>query len=170
MTTFTTPHAQAAQRARTIAEIARDRFADGPIRAALLAIAAHMDRAADHLETMLPGADKALPTQAAEQLSNAEHIAAKHPAARFPAELGAYVLAPLAVRALPLPAPLHPVTPRLALRETDLRNRLIQLHEDDDHQEDYPEEWLRSVFTTWQKFMRLADEVRVDNLRPCNQD
>ncbi|MEU6462207.1 hypothetical protein [Streptomyces sp. NPDC046976] len=169
MTTLPNLHANAAQRARTIAYVARNRYADGPIRAALLTIADHMDRAATHFDAVHPGAHEGLPTEATEELFLSEQVAVDCPATRFPAELGEYVLALLVGRALPMPAPLHPADPQRALRETEIRNRLVQLHDDTASQWARPEEWMRSVLTTWQKHMRLADEVRAHNARPCNQ-
>lgn len=91
------------------------------------------------------------------------------PAARFPALMGEYVLAPLGGRTLPMPEELRPLDPAHALRETDLRHRLEQLHADTELQADDPDTWLRTVLMVWQKHMRLTGEVRVHNGRPCNQ-
>jgi hypothetical protein len=168
VTTITSPYAQAAHRARIIAETARDRFADGSIRMAILTIAAHLDAAADHFAAVPPGT-QGLPTEATEELFRAEQAAVDCPATRFPPELGEYVLAPLVDRPLPMPAPLRPLDPAHTLRETDIRNRLVQLHADTAAQFGRPAQWLGSVLRTWQKHMRLADEVRVHNGRPCNQ-
>lgn len=168
MTTITTPCTQAAHRARIIAEVARDRFADGTIRVALLTIAAHLDAAADLFAAVPPGT-QGLPTEATEELFRAEQAAVDCPATRFPPEFGEYVLAPLVERPLPMPALLHPLDPTQALRETDLRNRLAQLHADTEAQAERPAQWLGSALRTWQQHMRLADSVRARNTRPCNQ-
>ncbi|MEU2585262.1 hypothetical protein ABZ612_20340 [Streptomyces avermitilis] len=172
-TPFVDQYRQAAQRARVVAEIARNRHtADGTIRAALLAIAERLDAAAREFEAVPPGAYEELPTEACEELFMAEQIAVDHPAARFPAELGEYVLVPLVDRELPFPARLNPVNPEFAdfaQRETDLARALHLLHDDNDHQWERTDDWLREVFKVWLKHARLADEVRVDNGRPDNQ-
>ncbi|MGW2421494.1 hypothetical protein ACWC0C_19970 [Streptomyces sp. NPDC001709] len=163
----------AAQRARVIAEIARDRYTtDHAIRTALLAIAERLDAAAREFDAVPPNAGAELPTEATEALFMAEQIAVDHPAARFPAELGEYVLMPLVDRPLPLPARLNPADPEFAdfaQRETDLVHELHLLHADEPHQFERTDDWLRQVFKVWQKHLRLADEVRVHNGRPCNQ-
>ncbi|MFI5990355.1 hypothetical protein ACIBAC_00675 [Streptomyces sp. NPDC051362] len=155
-------YAQAVQQARTIAEIARDRYADGVIRSALLTIAAHLDMAAVHL------ADDAL-MEATEALISAEQVIVEHPMTRFPALLGEYVLAPLEGRPFPMPHPLRTSRPEDAMRDTDVRNRLAQLHADPTGPTERPEQWLRAVLNTWQKHLRLVDSVRAMNARPCNQ-
>jgi hypothetical protein len=167
--TSTAAYRQAAQRARTIAEIARDRFADGPIRAAILTIAASMDEAARELDAAAITAPAEVPDSAAMEVFMAEQYAVDCPAARFPALMGEYVLAPIGGRTLPAFDALRPLDAAHAVRETDLVNRLEQLHADTAWQADYPDQWLRTVLMVWQKHMRLADEVRVHNGRPCNQ-
>ncbi|MFD9395005.1 hypothetical protein ACFWBB_31035 [Streptomyces sp. NPDC060000] len=177
MTTTAAPfvgqYAQAAQRARVVAEIARDRFTTDPaIRAALLGIAERLDAAAREFEAVPPGAYEELPTEATEELFMAEQIAVDHPAARFPAELGEYVLVPLVDRELPFPRPLNSARPKFAQfaqREAEQAHALHLLHADGPHQWERTEDWLRQVFKVWEKRLRLEDEVRVDNGRPDNQ-
>ncbi|MFJ4084962.1 hypothetical protein ACIP2Z_39215 [Streptomyces iakyrus] len=170
---FVGQYAQAAQRARTVAEIARDRFtADDNVRAALYTIAARLDAAAREFDAVPPGAYEELPTEATEELFMAEQIAVEHPAALFPAELGEYVLVPLVDRELPFPRRLNPVNPgfaKFAQRETEQAHALHLLHADGPHQWERTEDWLHQVFKVWEKHLRLEAEVRVDNGRPDDQ-
>ncbi|MEU1275643.1 hypothetical protein [Streptomyces sp. NPDC005799] len=170
---FIDQYRQAAQRARVVAEIARDRYTTDPgIRAALHGIAERLDAAAREFEAVPPGAYEELPTEACEELFMAEQIAVDHPAARFPAELGEYVLVPLVDRELPFPRRLNPVNPtfaKFAQRETEQAHALHLLHDDNDHQWQRTDDWLRQVFKVWEKHLRLEAEVRVDNGRPDNQ-
>ncbi|MGW0191146.1 hypothetical protein ACWDV7_36210 [Streptomyces sp. NPDC003362] len=160
----------AAQRARTIADIARNRYTTDPaIRAALLAIAGHLDTAAHEFDAVPPGTRSKIPNEATEPLFLAEQIAVDHPATRFPAVLGEDVLVPLVDRDLPLPARLNPTDSKFARREADLLHVLLALHADGPHQFQRTDDWLRQVFTVWQQHMRLADEVRIHNSRPGNQ-
>ncbi|GHH22405.1 hypothetical protein [Streptomyces lanatus] len=170
---FVGQYAQAAQRARVVAEIARDRFTTDPsIRATLYAIAERLDAAAREFVAVPPGAYEELPTEACEELFMAEQIAVDHPAARFPAELGEYVLVPLVDRELPFPRRLDPARPefaKFAQRETEQAHALHLLHADGPHQWERTDDWLRQVFKVWEKHLRLAAEIAVDNGRPCNQ-
>ncbi|MFJ4988829.1 hypothetical protein ACIP9H_34135 [Streptomyces sp. NPDC088732] len=160
-------YAQAAQRARVVAEIARDRFAPPRTMSALGSMAAHLDAAANAFDAVPPGAYEELPTEATEALFRADEIAAANPAGRFPAQLSEYVLVPLVDRELPFPARLDPVdVVRFAQREADLVRSLHRLHYDGDHQWQRTDDWLRQVFTVWQQHARLADEIRTDNARP----
>ncbi|MER7196058.1 hypothetical protein [Streptomyces flaveolus] len=193
------PCAQAARRARVIAGIARDRFADGRIRTALLGIAAHLDAAAAHLDTAArldaatrldpcairldavagvgavaagpgvvpPGVGGEPLSAAVRELFCAEQVAVDHPAARFPAELGQYVLHALTGgRALPFPHPLRPLNHPFVKREADLLHALHLLHHDTTLMTEAPGEWLRQVFTIWQQHARLTDVIRADRARP----
>ncbi|QOV40224.1 hypothetical protein IM697_18555 [Streptomyces ferrugineus] len=170
---FLDQYRQTAQRARVVAEIARDRYTtEDSIRAALAGIAARLDAAAREFEAVPPGAYEELPTEATEELFMAEQIAVDHPAALFPAELGEYVLVPLVDRELPFPRPLNPARPefaKFAQREAVQAHALHLLHADGTHQWERTDDWLRQVFKVWEKHLRLAAEVRVDNGRPCNQ-
>ncbi|MDV6291363.1 hypothetical protein R2F25_38780 [Streptomyces sp. UP1A-1] len=171
--TLTTPYRfvaqrsrMAAHRARVIAEIARDRFAPPATLAAMRDMAALLDVAAAHFDAVPPNAPRELPTEATEALFRAEQVAVDHPASRFPAELGEYVLSPLVCRDLPMPAPLKPRdTGRFARREADLVHALHLLHADYTHQRERPADWLRQVFAVWRDWMRLEAEVREDNAR-----
>lgn len=170
---FVGQYEQAAQRARTVAQIARDRFTTDPgIRAALYAIADRLDAAAREFDAVPPGAYEHLPSEATEELFMAEQIAVDHPAARFPAELGEYVLVPLVDRELPFPRRLNPVNPKFAQfaqRETDQAHALHLLHDDGPHQWERTDDWLVQVFKVWEKHLRLEAEIAVDNGRPCNR-
>lgn len=160
-TTFAAQYAQAVQRARTIAAIARDRFAGQDTMAVLDRIARHLDDAAQFLDAHEAGPVIDLPIEACEALWEADTLAEQHPQARFPVDFTNYVLAPLSGRPLPFPEPLNPVTDEFAVRETDLTNRLRQLHDDGELMTEQPDEWLRTVLTVWRDWMRLSGEVRV---------
>ncbi|MEU5476681.1 hypothetical protein [Streptomyces mirabilis] len=171
-TTFTDPCRQAARRAAVVAEIARDRWVDPATMPALRTMAGHLDAAAAHFEAVPPGSDEGVPTAATEELFRAEQIAVEHHDGRFPAELGEYILAPLVDRDLPFPARLNPVNPEFqdfAQREANLAHALHLLHADDEHQRERTDDWLHQVFTVWRGWLRLVDEVRIDNGRPDNQ-
>ncbi|MFE2184147.1 hypothetical protein [Streptomyces sp. NPDC059455] len=168
-TPFVDHYAQAAQRAYAIAGIARDRFAPPETLLVLGQIARHLDQAGAFLDALKPGAYVSLPVEATEALWLADTLAEDHPATRFPIGFTNYVLQPLTDRSLPFPDPLFPVTDRFGRQEADLVHALHQLHGDNKHQWERTDHWLCEVFTVWQKHMRLADEVRVDNARPCNQ-
>ncbi|MCG8971825.1 hypothetical protein [Streptomyces sp. CL12-4] len=168
-TTTATPHAQAGQRARVIAEIARDRFAPPATLPILQTIAAHLETAAHYLETDTPGDLSSITVEVTEALWLADMLAEDNPATRFPVDFTNYVLHQLTGRPLPFPAPLNPLSSTLAEREASVTGRLQHLHDDTTAQANHPAEWLRAVLALWQKHMRLADEVRADNGRPDNQ-
>ncbi|NML55099.1 hypothetical protein HHL19_35780 [Streptomyces sp. R302] len=168
----TTPHAlhgEAAERARIIAATARSRYADPTTMTVLLRIAGLLDIAALALDAEQPRPYISVPTEVTEALWKADTLAEEHPQTRFPADFTNYVLQPLTGRPLPFPDPMNPFSPPLALRELNLRNRLTQLHDDTAHQAERLAGWLAQVLLTWRDLMRLADEVRIDNARPCNQ-
>ncbi|MEU1592722.1 hypothetical protein ABZ468_07645 [Streptomyces sp. NPDC005708] len=168
--TFTDQYTEAATRAGVIARVARDRFAGPATMAALDTIARHLDAAAAHLQAVPPGAYDTLPAQVCAELDAAETLAAQHPGARLPEGFTHYVLEVLdESRTVPFPAPLNPSNARDALQETDLRNRLWQLHDDQELMLEAPNTWLETVLTVWRDWERLAAAVRVDNGRPCNQ-
>jgi hypothetical protein len=180
---FVDRYDHAAQRARGIAGIARDRFADGSIRTALLRIAAHLEAAAAHLEAAAarldaaaaggdavpPGGYEELPSAAGRELFLAEQVAVDHPATRFPAELGQYVLNVLTGRPLPFPHRLRPLHHPFVKREAVLLHALHLLHQDTAMMTEAPDEWLRQVFTVWQQHARMTDEIRADRARPRSQ-
>lgn len=163
------PYAQAAQRARVIADVARDRYAGPDTMTVLVRIAGFLDSAALFLDDEKPGPDVSLPDEVTEALWRADTLAEQDPQTRFPEGFTNYVLHALTGRPLPFPEPLNPVSPTLALREIDARNRLAQLHADTEQQAECPDGWLRAVLTTWQQHMRAADIIRADNARPCNR-
>ncbi|MEU1313333.1 hypothetical protein ABZ419_31180 [Streptomyces cinnamoneus] len=167
-----TPAEAAALRARVIAHVARDRFAPPATITALRFIASHLDRAAEAFERYTPGSTtNACFTDAAEALSDAREIARLHPDTRFPANFTDYIDAPLTCAALPMPAPLNPVSPGLAEQESELRHRLTLVHEQLSQATSEPatDAWLPSALALQRDLMKLAGEVRVDNARPCNQ-
>ncbi|MFD3422106.1 hypothetical protein [Streptomyces decoyicus] len=92
-------------------------------------------------------------------MNRVEAIVADTPAARFPAEVTTYILAPLHGSAFPLPQPLNAATERLHLRETDLTYRLSQLHANQVMQTQTPAEWMKNTLALWSDWMRLVDEV-----------
>ncbi|XXZ47533.1 hypothetical protein AAGT00_00870 (plasmid) [Streptomyces cavourensis] len=81
---FASQYDQAAQRARTLAEIARDRFAPPRTISVLQGIATLLDRVAEDLSTYETREYIGLPYKASQDLRNAEALALAHPAARFP--------------------------------------------------------------------------------------
>ncbi|MFI0813646.1 hypothetical protein [Streptomyces echinatus] len=160
---------QAAQYARIIAAIARNRPAPPATLQILQVIASQMDTAANYLDTDTPGPLSSLPIEATEALWLAEVLAEDNPATQLPADFTNYVLHHVTGRPLPFPEPMLPLSDRLAMQEVDLTNRLQHLHDDTDMQAAHPDEWLRTVFSLWQKLMRLADAVREDNNRSYHQ-
>lgn len=175
MNTTPNPYRAATDRARVIAKVARDRFADPETMRVLGDVARHLTAAADSLATYepstLPGlAGHDVPIEAWGELFIVETLASDHPATRFPAEITEYVKAPLGIdRPLPFPAPLNPVSARSSKQETELRGELEQLHQDTARADTDVDGWMTDVCTVWRKWMRLAAEVRADNGRPCNQ-
>lgn len=159
-----TPAEAAALRARITAAVARDRFGPAPTMAVLIVIASHLDRAAEAFE-------RNRPRDAVEALNDARELAQFHPDTRFPANFTDYINAPLTGVALPMLAPLNPVSPRFAEQETDLRHRLNLVHEQLSQatSEAATDAWLPSALTLQRDLMKLAGVVCVDNARPCNQ-
>ena len=167
--TFPDAYRQAAQRARVVASIARDRSGPLPTISALSTVAAHLDAAAAHFDAVPPGAYGELPTGACQELSRAGQIAATRPAVRFPVELSEYVLMPLVDRELPFPGRLNLANPQFAQREADLVHMLHLLHTDGTHQRENIASWLHQVFTVWQQHARLTDEAHTAPTRSANQ-
>ncbi|MFE0058749.1 hypothetical protein [Streptomyces sp. NPDC059003] len=159
-----TPIEAAALRARITAQVARDRFAPPATITALRYIASHLDRAAEAFE-------REAPRGAAQALSDAREIAQLQPDTRFPANFTDYIEAPLTGVALPMLAPLNPVSLPLAEQEAHLRDRLAQIHEQLSQATSEPatDAWLPSALSLQRDLMKLAGAVRVDNARPCNQ-
>ncbi|MFE5923159.1 hypothetical protein [Streptomyces sp. NPDC056468] len=128
------------------------------------------DSLATYTPSTIPGlAGHDVPSEAWGELYIADTLAYNHPATRFPGDFTEYVKAPVTGRTLPFPDPLNPLADWLAVRETDLRNRLEQLHADTAHADNDVAEWLTAVFTVWRDWMKLAGEVRVDNERPYHR-
>ncbi|MFG2864686.1 hypothetical protein [Streptomyces sioyaensis] len=158
------PAEAAALRARITAHVARDRFAPPATVTALRFIASHLDRAAEAFE-------RNAAQDAAQALSDARELAQLHPDTRFLANFTDYIAAPLTGVALPMLAPLNPVTSALAQREANLRHRLPLVHEQLAQATSEPATyaWLPSALALQRDLMKLAGEVRSDNARPCNQ-
>jgi hypothetical protein len=166
----TSPYREAADRARVIAAVARDRFGPPETLRILGDIARHLSAAADHFAAYTPSATPGLaghdfPAEAAGELWIAETLAYDHPAARFPMEFTQYVKAPF-TGLMPFPDPLNPLSDRFAQQETELRNRLEQLHADTARATEDVVQWLTEILTVWRDWMRLAEVVRVDNNQP----
>ncbi|MEU0002621.1 hypothetical protein ABZ069_37605 [Streptomyces microflavus] len=159
---------EAALRARVIAEVARDRFAPPKAIDTLLWIAGILDCvAADILDG--PSETHGVAPKALEGLCSAEALALAHPAARFAPGFTLYVLSPLFGTPLPIPAPLRPVTRRLARREANILHRIVALNADREQSAKHPEEWLRLVMAAWREWVSLAGGVELDNARPDNR-
>ncbi|MFC7887236.1 hypothetical protein ACFUVV_35870 [Streptomyces sp. NPDC057376] len=184
-----TPHARAAaHRARTIAAVARTRFAnprailnaDG--RAALLEIAALLDAAALSLETAEPGTwDGVVITNTVDwdtshALRSADTVAAANPAIGFPPRFTQYVTAPVFGNDVDLPPSVLPsggAGPALIAQEGDLFARLHAVH---GHLRLKPLSrdgvtvgYLKAALALHWKHARLAESVAADAARPCNQ-
>jgi hypothetical protein len=152
------PYRAAADRARALAAIARQRVTDPEAMRTLGDIARHLSTAADILATHQPtGRD--LPPLAAAELEIADTLADDHPATRFFSEFTHYVTQPVTGRRLPFPDPLRPLTASRTARESELRYRLEQLHNDTKTATENVAAWLSDVFTVWGDWMTLADEV-----------
>ncbi|MGC9478843.1 hypothetical protein ACP4I1_32470 [Streptomyces sp. WG4] len=183
-----TPHARAAaHRARTIAAIARTRFAnprailnaDG--RAALLEIAALLDTAALSLETAEPGTwdgvviTNTMDWDASHALRTADTVAAANPAIGFPPRFTQYVTAPVFGNDVDLPPSRlgGGAGPALIAQEGDLFARLHAVH---GHLRLKPLSrdgvtvgYLKAAFALHWRHARLAESVAADAARPCNQ-
>ncbi|MFE3139693.1 hypothetical protein [Streptomyces scopuliridis] len=159
-----TPAEAAALRARITAHVARNRFAPPDTITVLRYTASHLDRTAEAFE-------RGNFSGAAEALSDARELVQFHPDTRFPANFTDYINAPVTGVALPIPAPLHPVSAVLARQEADLRHRLTLVHEQLSQATSEPDTdaWLPSALALQRDLMRLAGAVAVDNARPCNQ-
>ncbi|GAA2439278.1 hypothetical protein [Streptomyces glaucus] len=170
MSATPSPYAAAAERARILAQIARDRFAPPETLRVLGDIARHLDAAADTLAaykpSTIPGlAGHDVPSEAWEELFIADTLALDHPATRFPTDFTDYVKQPITGRRLPFPDPLNPLADWLAERETALRDRLEQLHADTARADADAAGWLTDVFTALRDWMKLAGEIAEDNRR-----
>ncbi|MFD5856117.1 hypothetical protein [Streptomyces chartreusis] len=161
----------ATDRARVLAQIARDRFADPATMRILGDIARHLSAAADALANYTPSTTPGLaghdvPSEAWEELFIADTLAYDHPATRFPGDFTDYVKQPITDRPLPFPDPLNPLADSLAKRETALRDRLEQLHAATARPDVDVAGWLTDVMTVWRDWMKLAGEIALDNERP----
>ncbi|MFD9190334.1 hypothetical protein ACFWCA_19150 [Streptomyces phaeochromogenes] len=172
--TPTTPYRAAATRARAIADVASNRYAPPESLRALGDIARHLTAAAVAFDAYEPitipgfiGHD--MPVEAAAELWVVEELVFDYPATRIPAEITEYVKAPLTGRSLPFPDPLNPITNRYREEEAQLRAELEQLHDDTARADTDTDGWMRDVLTVWQKHMRLAPVVYVDNASPSHQ-
>lgn len=153
------PSRAAADRARALAALARQRPADPETMRTLGDIARHLSTAADILATHQPTTGRDLPPAAEAELQIADMLADDHPSTRFFSEFTLYVTQPVTGRRLPFPDPLRPLTASRTARERELRYRLEQLHNDTTTATDNPVAWLTDVFTVWGDWMTLADEV-----------
>ncbi|MCD9904255.1 hypothetical protein LUR56_37925 [Streptomyces sp. MT29] len=166
---FAAEYDQAAQRARTLAEIARDRFAPPKTISVLREIAALLDRVAEDLSVYETRKYIGLSYEASRDLCEAEALALAHTAARFAPDYTLYVLQPLNSRPFPLPDPLHPVTRQFARREARATHRIWAHNAEGEQLTGDPSQWLRLVMAAWRDWATLAVEVEVDNARPDNR-
>ncbi|MFF8789159.1 hypothetical protein [Streptomyces sp. NPDC015125] len=179
-----TPNAlDAADRARTIATIARTRAADpAPLpnaegRAALLEIATLLDTAAHSLETEEPGTwdgiviTNTMDWDASQALRAADEIAATHPAIGFPPRFTQYVTAPVFGNNVDLPPSLLPGSPVLIVLEGDLFAKLLVLHAAIGTMtgKDIVALLLENAFRLHWKHAHLAELQAVPTDRPANR-
>lgn len=153
------PYRAAADRARALAALARQRVTDPEVMRTLGDIARHLSAAADVFTTHQPTTGQDLPLTAKAELQIADTLADDHPATRFFSEFTLYVTQPVTGRHLPFPDPLRPLADSRTARERELRHRLEQLHNDTKTATGNPAAWLTDVFTVWGDWMTLADEV-----------
>ncbi|MDN3056876.1 hypothetical protein PH213_20440 [Streptomyces sp. SRF1] len=166
----------AADRARTLADIVRDRAPLNPARNALLAIAAHLGASAEAFETDEPfviegvTVTNTIPADAAVSLHQAQTIAEDNPRIAYLRHVIDYVTAPI-TRRLPEHPPLNPVSNQLARQESGLRTRIALAAHDLDRTTDPTTRHavLANLADLHRSFNRLADAVAVDNARPCNR-
>jgi hypothetical protein len=166
------PAQVAAERARIIAQVARDRFAPPATITVLRFIASHLDRAATAYDSYRQGTLLNPLFEAAHAaLNDARELAQLHPDTRFPVNFTDYVEAAFSGVTLPMPTPLNPVSDALRAREATLTHRLTLIHAalNETGSVQGTDAWLSSALAVQRDLMRLADEVRVDNARPCNQ-
>lgn len=153
------PYRAAADRARVLAAIARHRVTDPETTRTLDDIARHLSAAADVFATHQATAGPDLPPMAKAELQIADALADDHPSTRFFSEFTLYVTQPVTGRRLPFPDPLRPIADSRTARERELHYRLEQLHNDTKTATDNVAAWLTDVFTVWDDWKTLADEV-----------
>lgn len=158
----------AATRARTAANIARDRFAAPETMTALQFIAAHFDAAATACDAY-DGTTNAPFMEMWKALADARELINMHPDSRLPDTVIDYITAPLTAAPLPTLPRLLPPSERDTAEETGLRAELAQLHADTTAADTDTEQWFRAVLATLAKWKRLEGAVNVDSRRPCNR-
>ncbi|MDI3409285.1 hypothetical protein [Streptomyces cavernicola] len=158
----------AATRARTAANVARDRFAAPETMSALQFIAAHFDAAATACDAY-DGTTNAPFMEMWRALADARELITRHKDSRLPAEVIEYVTAPLTASPLPTLPRLLPPSERDAAEEATLRAELDRLHADTEAADADTESWFRAVLAVLAKWKRLEGAVDVDNRRPCNR-
>ncbi|WP_030780729.1 hypothetical protein [Streptomyces sp. NRRL S-920] len=169
MTTIAHPvQIAAATRARTAANVARDRFAGPDTIRALQPIAMHFDAAATACDAY-DGTTNEPFIQMWRSLAAALDLITAHPVCRFPETVVEYITAPLTTVPLPTLPRLLPVSEQHTAEETALRAELTRLHADTAAADADPERWFRAVLNILAKWKRLEGAVRVDNSRPCNR-
>lgn len=154
------PYRAAADRARALAALARQRVTDPETMRTLGDIARHLSAAADIFATVQPSTTgQDLPPMASAELQIADTLADDRPSTRFFSEFTHYVTQPVTGRRLPFPDPLNPIADTRTARERELRYRLERLHNDTKTATDDVAAWLTDVFTVWGDWMTLANEV-----------
>ncbi|MGC5042428.1 hypothetical protein ACLQ16_03825 [Streptomyces albidoflavus] len=158
----------AATRARTAANVARDRFTAPNTMRALQFIAAHLDAAATACDAY-DGTSNAPFMEMWRCLADARELITMHPDSRLPDTVIDYITAPLTAAPLPTLPRLLPAREQHAAEESVLRAELAQLHADTAAADADTERWFRAVLTTLAKWKRLEGSVTVDNARSCNR-
>ncbi|MFI1408784.1 hypothetical protein ACH4Y0_02415 [Streptomyces sp. NPDC020707] len=154
------PYRMSADRARALAALARRRVTDPESMRTLADIARHFSTAADILAAFQPHTtEHGMPSVVGAELEIADSLAGDAPSTRFFSEFTHYVTQPVTGRSLPFPDPLNPIADSRTARERELCYRLEQLHNDTRAAAENPAVWLTDVFTVWDDWMTLADEV-----------
>ncbi|WP_406501578.1 hypothetical protein OHA04_27545 [Streptomyces sp. NBC_01590] len=170
--TITANARAAANRARTLADVIRDRAAMHPAQNNLLAITKHLTDAAHSFETepapVIGGITitNTFPADACLALWDAQAIAADDRRIAHLEDAIDHVTGPA-----PELQALHPESPQLARQESGLRTRIaLAAHDlDQANHATTVHAALATLVGLYQEFTRLTAAVAVDNNRPCNR-
>ncbi|MGG7574164.1 hypothetical protein [Streptomyces sirii] len=158
----------AATRARTAANVARERFAAPATITALRFIAAHFDAAATACDAY-DGTTNAPFMEMWRSLADARELIVLHPDCRLPDTVIDYITAPLTAAPLPALPRLLPPNEWDAAEEAALRTQLDGLHADIETADADTDRWFRTVLAVLAKWKRLEGAVNVDSRRPFNR-
>ncbi|MGW1275559.1 hypothetical protein ACWD4V_01190 [Streptomyces tsukubensis] len=157
-----------ANRARTAAAVARDRFGSPKTIQILSFIAAHLDAAATACISY-PNGSRSGFLEMGLALEDVRELITADPDCRFTSGVIEYILAPLTGTPLPELPRLLPASDQFAAQEAELRDRLDRLHADTDAADTDADRWFRAVLDVHSKWATLHISVAVDNRRPYNR-